>query len=313
MAELKKVAVLLATYNGELYIRELLDSLIRQTYQNFICYIHDDGSVDDTLSICKEYYQNYPEKIVILDYPPTGGAKNNFLSFAEYVSADYYCFCDQDDVWLENKLELFVKKASSVNSNKRGLLVFSDLKIVNQDLKVTSNSFYAQTHVVPEKINYKNVLVKGYVPGCAMMIDDFLFQRVREYHDLNNIKMHDWWIIAIAFMCKSSICIIKKPLLLYRIHSNNTIGVNNDNALKKIFDNLKGILAGDLFREKRKYLRSPRIQAGELKYVKYTDSSRIAFAEEYSSITNKNKILRACFYYRHFKGVYRLWWLILWC
>ena len=313
MGELKKVAVLLATYNGEKYIRELLDSLMRQTYQNFVCYIHDDGSGDGTVNICNEYHEKYPDKVVVLDYPSTGGARNNFLSFTEHVSADYYCFCDQDDVWMDNKLELFVKKADSVKKHDSGLLVFSDLKIVDQNLNVTSESFYAQTHVEPESINYKNVLVKGYIPGCVMMIDDFLFQRMKEYNDVNNIKMHDWWLIAIAFMCKSRIRYISTPLIMYRIHSDNTIGVNSDSALKKALDNLKGILTGEVFEAKRKYLRSPRIQAGELKYVNYTDSSRLRFAEDFSNITNKNKIRRACFYYRHFKGVYRLWWLILWC
>ena len=79
MCNTPAAAVLLATYNGGKYIEELLQSLADQTYSNFRCYIHDDGSKDNTVEVCRKFADSYPDKFIILDYPSTGGAKNNFL------------------------------------------------------------------------------------------------------------------------------------------------------------------------------------------------------------------------------------------
>ncbi len=100
---MSETAILLTTYNGGKYLPELLRSLADQTCQDFVCYIHDDGSVDNTVDLCKAFCREHEGQFVLLDYPKTGSAKNNFLSLLERVEADHYLFCDQDDFWLPDK------------------------------------------------------------------------------------------------------------------------------------------------------------------------------------------------------------------
>ena len=181
------VAVLLATYNGEKYIAEQLDSLLNQSFKDFICYIHDDGSKDHTVQICEEYEARYPDKFKVLKYEPAGGAKNNFLSLMVRVDAKIYLFCDQDDVWLPCRLE---KMMDAVQGAEGDYLAFSDLKIVDDKLNILSESFYSANRIKPEDINYKNALVKGFIPGCTMMVNRNLIEKALKYQNADNIKMH---------------------------------------------------------------------------------------------------------------------------
>ncbi|MBR4154305.1 MAG: glycosyltransferase [Paludibacteraceae bacterium] len=99
----KSVAILMATYNGAKYLREQIDSLFVQTYRDWTLYIQDDGSKDATLDIIKEYSD---ERIVLVDVGLTRqGAGMNFMSLLNMVESEYYMFCDQDDVWFEDKME----------------------------------------------------------------------------------------------------------------------------------------------------------------------------------------------------------------
>ena len=99
------IAILMATYNGEKYLGEQMNSIITQTNQEWHLFIHDDGSTDGTLRLLQSYAEKYPQQISILHYPPQGGALNNFMSLLEKVQADYYMFSDQDDVWHPEKIE----------------------------------------------------------------------------------------------------------------------------------------------------------------------------------------------------------------
>ena len=137
------LAILLATYNGEKFLAEQLDSLFSQTYSDFIIYAHDDGSTDQTVGILHQYQNKYPEKLIILDYEPTGGAKNNFYSLMQRVDADYYMFCDQDDIWLPFKVDVSLKKIQGMELTYICMpcLVFSDLRVVDHQLNTISDSF----------------------------------------------------------------------------------------------------------------------------------------------------------------------------
>ena len=106
----EQIAILMATYNGEKYLGEQIDSILAQSYQDWHLYIHDDGSRDNTAAILRQYATDYSEKITILDYPSQGGACRNFLSMLEKVDAPYYMFSDQDDIWLHEKIEIEFKK-----------------------------------------------------------------------------------------------------------------------------------------------------------------------------------------------------------
>ena len=100
------VAILMSTYNGERYLREQIDSLLNQTYKDWKLYIRDDKSTDGTVSIIEGYVRVYPDQIV---YKSDGfgnlGAGCSFMQLLSSIDSDYYMFCDQDDVWMEDKIE----------------------------------------------------------------------------------------------------------------------------------------------------------------------------------------------------------------
>ena len=306
---MSNVAVLLATYNGERFIAEQLDSLLNQTYQDFVCYIHDDGSKDQTVQICKEYEKEYPDKFKILDYGPTGGAKNNFLSLIKNVDAELVMFCDQDDVWLPNKIEEMVGAVKNFNG---AFLAFADLKIVDEKLNVQEESFYQAMHVQIDKINYKNALIKGFIPGCTMMVSRELIQKALNYKNDENIKMHDWWLVIMALVTDARMIYINKPLGLYRQHSSNAIGAKEQSTVDRVRFNLKRILDGTLRAEKKKNLSTPRLQALELYETGIGAEDKRQFVKQYAEIGKRNKISRIDFYLKNFQDVYRMWWMLIW-
>jgi len=108
----------MATYNGEQYLRYQLDSILNQSFKDWRLLIHDDGSVDNTLSVIKEYQEKYPEKIIHLnDGMRTGGAKNNFFHLMKNATAEYIMFCDQDDFWLTTKVQKSLDKIKDIEVN----------------------------------------------------------------------------------------------------------------------------------------------------------------------------------------------------
>ena len=109
------ITILLATYNSSRYIRELIDSILNQTYKEWNLVVRDDLSKDDTVAIISEYIKQHPSKISILDNH--GESKRAYLNFVELlknVESEYYMFCDHDDVWLPNKIELSIKRMKEI-------------------------------------------------------------------------------------------------------------------------------------------------------------------------------------------------------
>ena len=101
-----KIAVLLATYNGGKYIWEQLESLFQQSCKQFHLYVRDDGSSDDTMKIVEQFHEMFPDRVTILkDSQKHRGAAKSFMYLLENVDSEYYMFCDQDDIWLPEKIE----------------------------------------------------------------------------------------------------------------------------------------------------------------------------------------------------------------
>ena len=112
------VDILLATYNGEQFLKEQLESIFNQTNNNFKLIIRDDGSTDGTGRILKEYKSKYPDKInLIIDSEATGSAKMNFSKLMEASSAEYIFFCDHDDIWLPNKIQIMLTEIQKIETS----------------------------------------------------------------------------------------------------------------------------------------------------------------------------------------------------
>ncbi|MFN8575920.1 MAG: glycosyltransferase family 2 protein [Candidatus Sericytochromatia bacterium] len=225
-----RVDILLATYNGEKYLEEQLDSIINQTYKNWFVIVRDDGSSDLTLNIIEQFCKNYPDKsLFIKDSESNLGPCFNFGKLLTYSTSNYIMFCDQDDIWLENKIELSLSgilKTERIYSKDLPILIHTDLKVVDSKLNMISESFFELKKLNPElSKNINSIICDNSITGCTMIINKSLKDKI--IINNKNIIMHDWWIAIIACIL-GKIDVIYEPTILYRQHSNNSIGISNN-------------------------------------------------------------------------------------
>lgn len=229
-----RIAILMATYNGGKYLPQQIDSILQQSYTDWHLYIHDDGSRDNTSDVLSRYSASYPEKITLLQYPPQGGACNNFLSMLSQVEADYYMFADQDDVWIPKKIELSVdamtEAEKEANSAARPIVVHSDLSVVDAELHVIQPSLWQYMDIFPGFVQSFHDCVICYVTGCTM-----LFSRSARDMSLmkphTKAKMHDSWIVACCHAAGGKVIDIPTKTVLYRQHDSNTLGAQSASRL----------------------------------------------------------------------------------
>ncbi len=227
MITTNNIAILLATYNGALFIQEQLNSLLSQSYPDWQLFIHDDGSTDNTPSILKEYASQHP-RIHILNYPPTGGACQNFMSLLNQVDAPYYMFCDQDDVWLPNKIEREMELMQQCEQQypNKPIIIHSDLQVVDSALRTICSSFWKYEHIQLERYQRWEDFSHGCLTtGCTMLFND----KVKELSlpMSNSALMHDEWVTLCVIAHDGIIAPLLQATILYRQHNDNTLGAQN--------------------------------------------------------------------------------------
>jgi len=246
MDQSKQIDVLMATYNGEKYIDSQIQSLLNQTHQNFCLYICDDHSKDNTKAIIEKYANDYPEKIKIIVSEKNLGAIQNFSFLMSQSKADYVMFADQDDLWINDKIEKSLAKMKhleKVHGKELPLLVHTDLTVVDQNLKVLGKSFWNYTHLKPFLFHTTNrFLVQNVVTGCTMMLNRKLCQLSLPVP--NEALMHDWWI-ALTASTFGKIGIINEPTILYRQHGSNTLGAKKFKLFKTLKDGFSAYCSKD--------------------------------------------------------------------
>ncbi len=223
-----KVQILLATYNGEKFLREQLDSIINQEYKLWELLIHDDGSFDSTTSILNEYQNKYPKKVrLLIDQKFFSSASKNFFHLIENRSreANLYCLCDQDDIWHRRKLEIIIKRYNS-KETKEPLLIHSDLSLIDASGKLLEKSHDKLINHQKNTITKNKALYYNPVPGCAMTINSALANKLTY---CKYMVMHDWWILLTALNVNANLLYIKFPLVKYRQHSENVLGYKKIN------------------------------------------------------------------------------------
>lgn len=220
------IQILLATYNGGKYLNEQLDSLFSQTVQDFEILVRDDGSTDNTIDILHQYAEKYPNRIKInINNPPTGNAKDNFFLLMQDATKDYIMFCDQDDCWLPEKIELTLKAMQSLPQDKPAL-VHTDLMVADENLNTIRNSFYRMQHYERGmKLTLNKALAQNTVTGCTTMINKCLCDMAKETNH-KDIIMHDWWLASIA-AAFGDVKAVKTPTILYRQHGKNSVGAKS--------------------------------------------------------------------------------------
>jgi len=221
----QSIDILLATYNGQDYLREQIDYILAQSNQDWRLVIRDDGSVDNTLSIIKDCVARYPDKIVFIEDEGNHlGASLNFQRLLEHSVAEYIMFCDQDDVWLPRKVErtLNLMKATEEKYPNKPVLVHTDLRVVDSRLKTIARSTWRYQGTSPEIGNDADkVVLQNVATGCTIMIN----QKAKDVSMPipKEAIMHDWWIV-INVAKHGRIVYIPDQLVLYRQHANNAVG-----------------------------------------------------------------------------------------
>ena len=225
-----KVQILLATYNGEKFLREQLDSIINQEYKSWELLIHDDGSDDNTISILNEYKTNYPKKVnLLVDKKIFSSTSKNFFHLIKHRcrDANLYCLSDQDDIRHKSKLKLIIERFN-LKEDKEPLLIHSDLSLIDANGKLLEKSHNKLINNQKTLVSKNNSLYYNPIPGCAMSINAVLADKI-SYNKL--MVMHDWWILLSAIYENATVLYIRLPLVKYRQHSGNVLGYKKVNFL----------------------------------------------------------------------------------
>ncbi len=308
-----KIAILMATYNGEKYIRQQVESIMNQTEQDFLLVIHDDGSTDGTVEVIEELAAIYgASRLQILEGPSTGSAKMNFLWMLSQVQASYYMFADQDDVWKMDKIakskERFWQISCGIGSTREYEfnynLVFTDMEVVDENLRQMYPSFIASIdrnidHVLPGQL-----IIDNMAAGCTMFfardLRDVIVDNL-ENVDMSKVEMHDRLIITVAAVL-GTVSGINEPLSLYRQHGNNEMGAVHETTFDKVIRNVRGRLTGEIQEGHERFIRDAEDFAGEVykicfKVVKSEKTDRSIFEmswlKKYSKLEESNLSHRA--------------------
>ncbi len=241
-------AILLSLYNGEAYLNQLLKSLETQTISS-ILFLRDDGSQDQSLKVANTFAKKHVNSLTIhLDSNSSQniGVIQSFsllLQKAKQNSEiEYFFFCDQDDIWLTDKVEKALAAIQEIETSKgkgQPILYHSDLELVDESGKALGKTFWKRMDLDPKISNsLARLLCQPTITGCSMAINRALAEKI----DLIPIgaKMHDWWIGLVA-CCFGTIKSDPVPQILYRQHSANVIGSTgiSKNRVKSHLRNLR--------------------------------------------------------------------------
>lgn len=230
-----KVAVLMSTYNGGRYIEQQLESLSSQEGVEVELLVRDDGSSDSTCAILEKWRA----KMNLRWY--TGENLGSAWSFMDLLynapAADYYAFCDQDDVWFSHKLQRAVEKITACKEGEgREVLYFSAQRLTDGDLNVIGDS-------VPRRLfTFGESLLRNPAAGCTMVFNNKLMQLVKREKP-SYLYMHDMWLYMVCMAVGGLLLFDAEPTMFYRQHGGNVVGYNAS-LLATIKRRFKSFLAG---------------------------------------------------------------------
>lgn len=241
---MKTVGVVIATYNGEIFLDEQLHSIMNQTKMPEKIIIVDDCSIDKTSDIIKEKVKLFPDLFVYIDNEQNLGAKKTFEIGISACKTDYIALCDQDDIWMPDKISVLF---DLLERNENAKLCFHDLVLIDGQGNRLGRNFWEAAPVnepLPVTGNAARkrlAALSNPVPGCTMFFSSELKKFILPMPASKWIG-HDWWISAIAFFCAKPIY-SKEPLAFYRFHANQTAGIGT--VLKKKKSKKNGIILYD--------------------------------------------------------------------
>ncbi len=218
------VEILMSTYNGAAFLTEQLESIATQTHANWSLIVRDDGSTDETPRVIEGFRQLHPDKVRIAgNRGERLGASRSFATLLQFSTAPYVMFADQDDVWMEDKIEATLERMRNAEAKHPGVpvLVHSDMEVVDSTLGIIAESFWRHQNLDPEERSLKTLLVHNNVTGCAMMLNRALADAAVPVP--SEAIIHDWWAALVAAGL-GRIEYIDRPMVRYRQHGENVIG-----------------------------------------------------------------------------------------
>lgn len=232
------VDVLLATWNGECHLAALLDSLLAQTYPHFRLLVSDDGSTDGTRALLDRYRHRFGGRLRLLPQRPAGrGGLGNFEYLMQASLGDalapWAMFCDQDDVWLPEKI---AQTLAAMQSTEQGAepgtpcLVHTDLRVVNEALAPIADSFVRYQRMDPAHCTPRGLLSMNQVTGCATMVNRSLLAMALPIPA--EVVVHDWWCAVLSGSGRRAF--VDVPTLLYRQHAVNQIGAHSRSLPQRV-------------------------------------------------------------------------------
>ena len=278
----KTIDILMAVYNGEMYISEQIDSIINQSYKNWRLLIRDDKSKDNTNKIITEYSKKDSRIKIIKDDKGNLGFVKNFEELLNNSDSEYIIFSDQDDVWFNDKVEnlynVIIKK-----NNEKAMLIYCNCSVCDSSLNIIKNKF-----VKPIKNKINSYFFNFVVQGSSTMINKKMKEIALPFFE--EVYIHDRYLDLIAEFLGEKI-FIDKSLMCYRQHANNLIGSKNE-ILKKILNKryfnfkdreliykLYREYSKDIVKEKKiyieKYLEITNIKISRIKRIYLIYKSRI--------------------------------------
>lgn len=203
------ISIALCTYNGQLYLKEQLDSLLYQTYPNLEIIIVDDCSTDKTAAIIKEYEKAHSRIQVYLNEHNLGYTKN-FEKALNLCRGEYIALCDQDDIWDKDKISKLYQNIGDA------LLIYHDSELIDGSGK-SLNTYFSDRVKFYKGSEIGPLLLLNCVSAHAMMVHRSVIRDAGEFPEK---LFHDWWL-ALAALAKGRITFVKEPLVFYRQHASN--------------------------------------------------------------------------------------------
>jgi len=247
-----KVDILLSTFNGEQFLQQQLDSLVRQNYTNWNLIVRDDGSSDSTVAILESFMKEHDSKVHIIRDGLHLDVAESFLKLLRLSKNPYILFCDQDDIWHPDKINTLLTLMLKTESGRVDIPVcaFSKAELIDQ-LNIPMKIVVPDIHRFNINTKPTAFFFANYVPGCCLMLNS----KVRVLADLFDCKglYHDHFCIIItAILGKLAFC--PNSLISYRIHEKNTVGyrrikLNFRDRLFLIKAQFKRILSNNKYRD----------------------------------------------------------------
>ena len=224
--------VVLATYNGEKYLEEQLDSIACQIIPPKRIIISDDCSTDGTISLIKNWRLKSQIPLTLLDSDIKNvGCVKNFEKLLAAATSDYVMLADQDDIWdldKSKRLLAAMHKIESKHSSSCPILIHSDLRLVDESNNLIAKSYFEYQNIRPKYDSLLSISLQNIVTGCTCLMNKSCILHALPFPP--SVVMHDWWLAMITSRLGILFC-LNEPLLSYRQHGSNAVGVKSFSKL----------------------------------------------------------------------------------